>query len=93
MARKHTASFILELPMKTDPADERACTIILDAGRNIGNAVLGEGTTATCWHGLPRLVGAPHRGAEMDGQFGRPKPQPMVNRVEIGFLHGTGSPS
>jgi hypothetical protein len=43
MARKHTASFILELPLKTDPADERACAIILDAGRNIGNAVLGEG--------------------------------------------------
>jgi hypothetical protein len=43
MPRKHTASFILELPMKTDPADERACAIILDAGRNIGSAVLGEG--------------------------------------------------
>jgi hypothetical protein len=43
MARKHTASFVLELPLKTDPADERACAIILDAGRNIGNAVLGEG--------------------------------------------------
>jgi putative transposase len=43
MPRKHTASFILELPMKTDPADERACAIILDAGRNIGNAALGEG--------------------------------------------------
>jgi hypothetical protein len=39
----HTASFILELPMKADPGDERACAIILDAGRNIGNAVLGEG--------------------------------------------------
>jgi hypothetical protein len=44
MARKHTASFILELPLKTDPGDERACAIILDAGRNIGNAVLGEGS-------------------------------------------------
>ncbi len=43
MPRKHTASFILELPMKTDPANERACAIILDAGRNIGNAVLDEG--------------------------------------------------
>jgi hypothetical protein len=43
MPRKHTASFILELPMKTDPADERACAIILDAGRNIGNAALDEG--------------------------------------------------
>jgi hypothetical protein len=42
MPRKH-ASFILELPLKTDPGDERACAIILDAGRNIGNAVLGEG--------------------------------------------------
>jgi hypothetical protein len=39
MPRKHTASFIVELPLKTD-ADERACAIILDAGRNIGNAVL-----------------------------------------------------
>jgi hypothetical protein len=43
MPRKRTASFILELPLKTDPGDERACAIILDAGRNIGNAVLGEG--------------------------------------------------
>jgi hypothetical protein len=43
MSRKHTASFILELPLKTDPGDERACAIILDAGRNIGDAVLGEG--------------------------------------------------
>jgi hypothetical protein len=43
MPRKRTASFILELPLKTDPADDRACAIILDAGRNIGNAVLGEG--------------------------------------------------
>jgi hypothetical protein len=41
---QHTASFILELPLKTDPGDERACAIILDAGRNIGNAVLGEGS-------------------------------------------------
>jgi hypothetical protein len=43
MPRKHTASFIPELPLKTDPADERACAIILDTGRNIGNAVHGEG--------------------------------------------------
>jgi hypothetical protein len=43
MPRKHTASFILELPLKTDPADERAGAIIRHAGRNIGNAVLGEG--------------------------------------------------
>jgi hypothetical protein len=41
--RASTPHIILELPLKTDPADERACTIILDAGRNIGNAVLGEG--------------------------------------------------
>jgi hypothetical protein len=40
---RHTAGFILELPLKTDAADEQACAIILDAGRNIGNAVLGEG--------------------------------------------------
>jgi putative transposase len=43
MPRKHTASFILELPLKTDPGAERACAVTLDAGRNIGNAVLGEG--------------------------------------------------
>jgi hypothetical protein len=36
-------SFILELPLKTDPGDERACAILLNAGRNIGNAVLSEG--------------------------------------------------
>jgi putative transposase len=43
MPPKHTASFILELPLSTDGADERACAIVQDAGRNIGNAVLGEG--------------------------------------------------
>jgi hypothetical protein len=43
MPRKHTASFILELPLKTDPGDERACAIILDTGRSIGNAVHGDG--------------------------------------------------
>jgi putative transposase len=42
MPRKHTASFILELPLKTDSADAWPCAIILDAGRNAGNAVLGE---------------------------------------------------
>jgi hypothetical protein len=46
MPRKHTASFILELPMKTDPGDERACAIILATGRNIGNAVLSDTRSA-----------------------------------------------
>jgi putative transposase len=43
MPRKHTASFVLELPLRTSAMDERACAVILDAARNIGNAVLGEG--------------------------------------------------
>jgi hypothetical protein len=43
MPRKRTPSFILELPLRTSPADERACAIMLDAARNIGDAVLGEG--------------------------------------------------
>jgi hypothetical protein len=43
MRRKRTPSFILELSLRTSPADERACAIMLDAARNIGNAVLGEG--------------------------------------------------
>jgi hypothetical protein len=43
MPRKPTPSFILELPLRTSPADERARAIMLDAARNIGNAVLGEG--------------------------------------------------
>jgi putative transposase len=43
MPGKRTSSFILELPLRVSPADERACTIMLDAARNIGNAVLGEG--------------------------------------------------
>jgi hypothetical protein len=43
MPRNRTPSFILELPLRTSPADERACAIMLDAARNIGNAVLGEG--------------------------------------------------
>jgi putative transposase len=43
MPRKRTPSFILELPLRTSPADERACAIMLDAARNIANAVLGEG--------------------------------------------------
>jgi hypothetical protein len=40
MPRKHTPSFILELPLRTSPADERACAIM--PARNIGNATLGE---------------------------------------------------
>jgi hypothetical protein len=31
MPRKRTLSFILELPLRTSPADERACAIMLDA--------------------------------------------------------------
>jgi hypothetical protein len=41
-AAQHTASFIL--PLKADPGDGRACAIMLDAGRNIGNAALGGGS-------------------------------------------------
>jgi putative transposase len=43
MSRKHTPSFILELPLRTTRADERECAIVLDAARNVGNAILGEG--------------------------------------------------
>jgi putative transposase len=43
MPRKRAPSFIHELPLRTSPADERACAIMLDAARNIANAVLGEG--------------------------------------------------
>jgi hypothetical protein len=43
MPRKHTSSFILELPLRVSPVDAKACGIMLDAARNIGNAVLGEG--------------------------------------------------
>jgi putative transposase len=43
MLRKRTPCFILELPLRTRPADERACAIRLDAAHNIANAVLGEG--------------------------------------------------
>jgi hypothetical protein len=43
MPRKRTPSFIPELPLRTSPADERACAIVLDAARNIANAVLGQG--------------------------------------------------
>ena len=35
-------SFVVTLPLKTTPADERACAIALDAARQIYNAVLGE---------------------------------------------------
>jgi hypothetical protein len=35
MPRKRTPSFILELLLRTSPADERACAIMLDAARNI----------------------------------------------------------
>ena len=35
-------SFVVTLPLKTTPADERACGIALDAARQIYNAVLGE---------------------------------------------------
>lgn len=43
MARKTKPSFVLTLPLATQPADERAWSITLDAARNIGNAVLSEG--------------------------------------------------
>jgi putative transposase len=43
MPRKHTSSFILELLLRTTAADDRVCTIGLEAARNIANAVLGEG--------------------------------------------------
>jgi putative transposase len=39
MKRAGTPSFIAEFPLRTTPADERA---LLDAGRNIYNAALGE---------------------------------------------------
>jgi hypothetical protein len=41
--RPWRSPFILELPLPTSPADERACAIMLDAAPNIANAVLGEG--------------------------------------------------
>jgi putative transposase len=34
MPGKRTPSFILELPLRTSPADERACAIMPDAARN-----------------------------------------------------------
>jgi hypothetical protein len=43
MPRKRSSSFILELPLRTSLADERACAIMPDAARNIANAVPGEG--------------------------------------------------
>jgi hypothetical protein len=43
MTSRRTSSFILELPLGASAADEQACAVILDAARNIGNAVLGEG--------------------------------------------------
>jgi hypothetical protein len=42
MPRKHTPSFVIELPLRTKPADERACGVILRAAQNLYNAVLGE---------------------------------------------------
>jgi len=42
MARKSTPSFVLELPLRTTAADERALAIRLDAARNIYNACLAE---------------------------------------------------
>jgi hypothetical protein len=45
MPRKPTQSFVVELPLRTKPAQERACGIILRASQNIYNAVLGEALT------------------------------------------------
>jgi putative transposase len=42
MGRKITPSFVLELPLRTAAADNRALAIRLDAARNIYNACLGE---------------------------------------------------
>jgi hypothetical protein len=38
MPRSTSQAFRRELPLKTDAGDERACAIIQDAGRTIGNA-------------------------------------------------------
>jgi len=45
MPRKNTPSFVLDLPLRTKPADERKCRVILRAAQNIYNAVLGEALT------------------------------------------------
>jgi putative transposase len=42
MPRKHTPSFILQLPLRTAAVDERALAVRLDAARSIYNASLGE---------------------------------------------------
>ena len=42
MARKTTPSFVLELPLRTTKADERALSVRLEAARNIYNACLLE---------------------------------------------------
>jgi putative transposase len=42
MPRKSIPSFVLELPLSTAAADERALAVRLDAARNIYNAGLGE---------------------------------------------------
>lgn len=43
MPCKTKPSFIVELPLRTPPADELARAVILDAARNVYNAALGEG--------------------------------------------------
>jgi putative transposase len=40
--RSETPSFILELPLKTDPVQESTILVRLDAGRQLYNACLGE---------------------------------------------------
>jgi hypothetical protein len=43
MPRKHTPSFVLELPLRTMPADERKCGIILRAAQNFTMPRLARG--------------------------------------------------
>jgi putative transposase len=42
MARTRTPSFVIELPLRVAPANERALTVRLEAARNIYNACLTE---------------------------------------------------
>ena len=42
MKRTTTASFVLELPLRVSPAEERKLAARLEAGRRLYNAVLGE---------------------------------------------------
>ena len=96
MPCKSTPSFILELPLRTKPADERECGIILRASQNIYNAVLGEAlkridrmrASAACQaaRAMPKGKARSQAFERVRKQFGGPLLRPLPWEASEGFV-------